>query len=185
MINKDGMAEWEICAMCHGVNGISAMPKFPKLAGQKAAYLERQFKRFRSGERTNDGGQMQSITTEVTPSAVVGIMVYFAELPPPEITALSADFLAQNSALLARGKQLFYQGAGVIPACVICHADKSSQAPWIDGQHREYLYKQLEDFAGERYSNSDSNMVAIAASMSDQDRAAVALFASITRLKRG
>jgi hypothetical protein len=39
MIDKEGMDEWEVCAMCHSLDGVSRMPKFPKLAGQKSSYI--------------------------------------------------------------------------------------------------------------------------------------------------
>jgi cytochrome c553 len=40
MIDKEGMAPWEICGLCHSLDGISKMSKFPMLAGQKPAYLK-------------------------------------------------------------------------------------------------------------------------------------------------
>lgn len=41
------------CAACHGETGVSAVPMYPNLAGQKAAYLEKQLKAFKSGSRTD------------------------------------------------------------------------------------------------------------------------------------
>lgn len=184
MIDKDGMADWEICAMCHGANGISAMAKFPVLAGQKARYIVQQFGRFSRAERSNDGGQMQGITTEVELSALPAIADYFAGLAPPEAPTLDTAFLAANADLLARGKQLFYEGSEGVLACASCHADKDSSAPWIDGQHREYVQKQLDDFAAGRRPSGDGNMAEIAANLSAEDRAASALFVWVTRLNR-
>ena len=40
-----------LCVSCHGANGVSVGPLWPNLAGQKAAYTEKQLKAFRSGER--------------------------------------------------------------------------------------------------------------------------------------
>lgn len=39
------------CAGCHGAKGISMMPIYPNLQGQKAAYLVKQLKAFKSGDR--------------------------------------------------------------------------------------------------------------------------------------
>src|SRR5699024_7613580 len=39
------------CAACHGADGNSASPQFPKLAGQSAAYLVHELKDFKSGKR--------------------------------------------------------------------------------------------------------------------------------------
>lgn len=41
------------CNACHGVNGISANPLWPNLAGQKDAYLVKQMKAFRDGNRSD------------------------------------------------------------------------------------------------------------------------------------
>ncbi len=39
------------CAGCHGPDGTSFMPTYPNLKGQKAAYLVKQLKDFKSGAR--------------------------------------------------------------------------------------------------------------------------------------
>ena len=39
------------CAGCHAADGNSVVPNFPKLAGQHAAYIEKQLKDFREGFR--------------------------------------------------------------------------------------------------------------------------------------
>ncbi|MFT6896218.1 MAG: cytochrome c553 [Paraglaciecola sp.] len=41
------------CMACHGANGISMIPMYPNLAGQKEQYLVLQLHAFRSGERKN------------------------------------------------------------------------------------------------------------------------------------
>ena len=184
MIDKDGMAEWEICAMCHGANGISAMSKFPILAGQKTSYIVQQFGRFSRGERTNDSGQMQGITTEVEPSAVAAIAEYFASLDPPEKVALDAAFKDENVELIQRGGTLFNKGRAGVLACAACHADKDSSAPWIDGQHRDYVYKQLVDFAAGRRLKSNGHGGEGSIHLSDKDMAAVAFYVSTLWLVR-
>ncbi len=41
------------CFACHGVNGVSANPAFPSLAGQNKAYIIKQLNAFKSGDRKN------------------------------------------------------------------------------------------------------------------------------------
>lgn len=48
-----GKSKAAVCAACHGAEGISAMDIYPNLAGQKEAYLVKQMKAFRDGERTD------------------------------------------------------------------------------------------------------------------------------------
>ena len=46
------------CLACHGVNGNSTNPEWPTLAGQNAAYIERQLHLFHDGRRTGtDAGK--------------------------------------------------------------------------------------------------------------------------------
>ncbi|MBT0586835.1 c-type cytochrome [Alteromonas oceanisediminis] len=40
-----------VCAACHGVDGISIIPMYPNLAGQKELYLIDALKAYRSGMR--------------------------------------------------------------------------------------------------------------------------------------
>ena len=42
-----------VCAACHGVDGNSALPDYPKLAGQHRDYLEKALRDYKSGARKN------------------------------------------------------------------------------------------------------------------------------------
>ncbi|MFT4928294.1 MAG: cytochrome c553 [Phenylobacterium sp.] len=46
-----GKAKAAMCAACHGPTGISSIPMYPNLAGQKEMYLTKQLKDFKSGAR--------------------------------------------------------------------------------------------------------------------------------------
>ena len=46
-----GKTKAVVCSACHGIDGNSINPLWPNLAGQHAAYLAKQMKAFRSGER--------------------------------------------------------------------------------------------------------------------------------------
>lgn len=180
MIDKDGMQEWEICAMCHNYDGISRMSKFPKLAGQKPAYISQQFFDFNEGHRTNDGGQMVAITTEVNLTKVDDIANYFSQLPHPEAEPLEQD--ATNLALFSQGEKLFHQGADGIPACIGCHGQSESNAPWLYAQHKDYLSKQLSNFrSSDRGIENKSEMLSIASKLSDNDIESVAIYLASTQ----
>ena len=181
MLDKTGMAAWETCALCHSADGVSAMPKFPKLAGQKAAYIESQLLHFRQGRRANDGGQMQTISAEVELHDLKEISAYFSSLPLPEPSGSEE----KNLTKVARGKALFYQGENDLPACATCHADESSAAPWLDGQHSSYIEKQLKDFReGKRRDFAEGKMQAIAGKLTDDDVESVAIFLQMERIPR-
>lgn len=46
------------CASCHGPSGAGLPSQYPRLGGQHADYILAQLKAFRSGERSNDAGNM-------------------------------------------------------------------------------------------------------------------------------
>jgi cytochrome c553 len=43
----------EVCAACHGADGNSQLPDYPKLAGQHRDYLEKALRDYKSGDRKN------------------------------------------------------------------------------------------------------------------------------------
>jgi cytochrome c553 len=59
-----GKAKSTTCAACHGADGVSAVPSFPKLAGQNRDYLYQALKDYKAGKRKNPimGGQVQSLS---------------------------------------------------------------------------------------------------------------------------
>jgi cytochrome c553 len=48
-----GKAKSATCAACHGADGVSTIPSFPKLAGQQRDYLYHSLKDYKSGKRNN------------------------------------------------------------------------------------------------------------------------------------
>ena len=48
-----GKKKSAVCSSCHGAVGISPNTSWPNLAGQQKAYLVKQMKAFRDGERTD------------------------------------------------------------------------------------------------------------------------------------
>lgn len=73
-----GKAKSVTCAGCHGATGISAVPMYPNLAGQKAQYVEKQLKAFRDGSRKDP--IMGPITKPLSDSDIVNLAVYFESL---------------------------------------------------------------------------------------------------------
>src|SRR5258708_31271371 len=58
IIVTEGMQPWDLCATCHSLGGISAMARFPKLAGQRADYIVKQVRGFPDSRPSNNGGQI-------------------------------------------------------------------------------------------------------------------------------
>ncbi len=66
------------CTACHGADGNSTNPLWPKLAGQHAAYLEKQMKDFRDGKRQDP--LMSSMATALSDSDIADLAAYYAGL---------------------------------------------------------------------------------------------------------
>ena len=66
----DGATKAALCAACHGSKGVSTNPLWPSLAGQQEAYLVKQIKAFRDGERTD--ASMQPFVANLSDQDVAG-----------------------------------------------------------------------------------------------------------------
>jgi len=71
-----GKARSASCAGCHGANGISAVPIYPNLAGQKEQYLVKQMKAFRDGQRTDP--TMSAMAKPLSDADIDNLAAYYA-----------------------------------------------------------------------------------------------------------
>lgn len=67
-----------MCTACHGADGIGAAPIWPNLAGQKAAYLEKQLKAFRDGTRTDPS--MDAMAKMLSDEDIANLAAYYSSL---------------------------------------------------------------------------------------------------------
>jgi cytochrome c553 len=75
-----GKARAGTCAACHGNKGISMIPMYPNLAGQKEQYLVLQLKAFRDGERKNM--VMSPMAAGLSDNDIDNLSAYYANLSP-------------------------------------------------------------------------------------------------------
>ncbi|OYD24243.1 c-type cytochrome [Oceanimonas baumannii] len=73
-----GKAKSAVCAACHGADGISQMDIYPNLAGQKAAYLVKQLKAFKGGERNDP--MMAPMAMPLSDQDMEDLAAYYAGL---------------------------------------------------------------------------------------------------------
>ncbi|TLY81188.1 MAG: cytochrome c, partial [Gammaproteobacteria bacterium] len=77
---KDGAAKSAVCSACHGPNGNSTNPEWPRLAGQSAVYIAEQLRLFRAGVRDNP--VMKPQAAALSDQDVDDLAVYFeAQMP--------------------------------------------------------------------------------------------------------
>lgn len=136
----------QVCSNCHGIDGNSVSPNFPKLSGQQKEYFVSQLKEFKSHDRLDPEGfeYMWGISRSLTDKQIDELAAYYAGQKN------IAD-KPGNAAREAEGKVVFEKGvpAKNIPACMVCHgAEGAGNAtfPRIAGQHADYLMKQLMVF---------------------------------------
>lgn len=70
------------CVACHGQNGISQVPIYPNLAGQKEQYLAASMKAYKNGNRT--GGQAALMVPQaknLSDEDIANLAAYYASLP--------------------------------------------------------------------------------------------------------
>lgn len=73
-----GKAKAASCMGCHGAQGISAVPTYPNLAGQKAAYTAKQLKAFKSGARKDP--TMNAMSKPLSNADIDNLAAYYASL---------------------------------------------------------------------------------------------------------
>lgn len=170
-----GQAKTAVCGACHGADGNSPAPNFPKLAGQGERYLLKQLHDIKDGRR--NVLEMTGMLTNLSEQDLADIAAYFA--------AQNNSVGAADPALVARGEALFRGGKleEGMPACTGCHApDGAGNAaagfPHLGGQHAAYVAKQLTDFREGNRTNDGDTMImrAIAAKLSNKDIAAVSSY---------
>jgi cytochrome c553 len=77
-MTPDTIAKIGVCVACHGADGIGKAPQYPNLAGQKATYLEKQLKGFRSGERKDPN--MSAMAKPLSDQDIAVLAAYFESL---------------------------------------------------------------------------------------------------------
>jgi cytochrome c553 len=163
----------KVCVACHGADGNSAVPTFPKLAGQHSSYTSKQLHDFKSGARVDPVMTAQAKT--LSDVDIANVSAYFAS---QKIKLGNAD-----AAKIALGESI-YRGGNTktnVTACASCHNPKgegnaAAKFPALSGQHQTYTKKQLNDFKkeGGRSNDPASIMRNIAMNMSDKEIDAVA-----------
>jgi cytochrome c553 len=69
----------EVCQACHGADGNSQSPDFPKLAGQHPDYLAKALRDYKSGARKNP--IMAGFAATLTPADIDNLAAYYAAQP--------------------------------------------------------------------------------------------------------
>ncbi len=161
-----------LCIACHAVDGNSAIPSNPKLAGQHADYLSRQLEYFKKGIREN--AVMQGMVANLSTKDFDNLGHYFEN----QTLKLSA---AKSNGKGSLGEKIFRAGIAdkKLPACASCHGPSGhgipGQFPRLNAQHADYTISQLNAYKNGLRKNEAAKMMAtIAQRLSDAEMQAVA-----------
>jgi cytochrome c553 len=163
-----------ICLACHGPQGNSIVPAWPKLAGQHPTYIYKQLMDFKSGNRAN--AQMSPMAAPLTEQEMLDLAAYYA--------AQAQSGGAADPALAELGQKIFRAGnpESGVPACSGCHGPAGlgmglAKFPRVSGQHADYTKQTLTYFRdGTRANDPNGMMRGVAARMTDKEIAAVSQY---------
>ena len=157
------------CFLCHGLEGESASPIYPRLAGQHWEYVAKQLTEFKNGKRKSD--TMKPQAEELTPDEMKSLGMFFEKKKTTARPARDAELVAVGKYVFNRGNS--YSG---VPACASCHGAKghgTPQLPRLAGQHPRYLEDQLKQFNSRERTNDNAVMHTVASKLSELERNAV------------
>ena len=169
-----GKAKSATCAACHGPDGNSTDPQYPKIAGQHAGYTLKQLKEYKSQVR--DNAIMMGMVAALSEQDMEDLAAYYATQ-----TQIPGE---ANAELVALGEAL-YRGGDLtrgIAACSACHGpagngNGGANFPKVSGQHAQYAETQLKAFRSMQRANDPGQMMRnIAIRLTDPDILAVSSY---------
>jgi cytochrome c553 len=142
--SEEAQAKYQPCVACHGASGEGNVALgAPALAGQGAAYLERQLSNFKSGIRGSDpadtlGAQMRGMAATLADEDVAAVAAYLASLPVPLVPVPDQGDLKNGNN--------YYQSK-----CGACHGGRAEgnpglNSPGLAGLDAAYIKRQYSNF---------------------------------------
>lgn len=167
-----GKAKSVTCAGCHGPDGNSVAPNFPKIAGQHESYLVKQLTEYKNGDRVN--ATMNGLAATLNEQDILDLAAYYSSQQTTIGTA-AADKVELGETIYRVGN-----ASSGVSACAACHGptglgNPMANFPSVQGQYAMYTSSQLKMFrAGERANDAGAMMRGVAGKMTDAEIEAVA-----------
>jgi len=183
-----GASKATACAACHGTDGNSVDPQYPKLAGQHERYIARHLALYKSGEREN--AIMLGFAAALSPQDMRDVGAYFAtKTASPGMADDSLIATGDNAGrkYYSVGEALFRSGDAErgVAACAACHGpvgrgNPGPAYPQLAGQHANYTATQLKAFrSGAVYgrdANANAVMMGVAKYLTDEEIGSLASY---------
>jgi cytochrome c553 len=168
------------CTWCHGT-GAQGYTVAPRLAGQRALYIEAQLRGYATHIRDNPLSKqyMWSAAANLPTDTARDLADYFASLP-----AKAAHDGRQ--ALVEAGQAIYLQGVpeANIVACLACHGPAGQgvrEIPRLGGMSYFYLKRRLEEWGQGYHSAQTSPMPLVASTLGQDQIEALASYLSFVR----
>jgi cytochrome c553 len=164
-----GEASFTACAACHGPDGNSIAPIYPKLAQQHPQYIVKQLTEFKAGKRANP--IMLGFASALSEEDMKNIAAWVSTKP-------SKPGFSKEKELVTLGERIYRGGIAdrQVPACAGCHSPNGAgipaQFPRLAAQNAEYAVAQLTAFRDGVRTNS-VQMTLVAAKLNDREIKAV------------
>ena len=156
-----GASKAKACFACHGENGASVAPIFPRLAGQRIDYLYHRlltFKRAGAKDPYYSKSPMTAMAVPLSDSDMRNLAAFFASQEPQPAAPTTPTVNPEPAVGVEKGERLFRTGdpARGIPPCQGCHGveargtavDKGPYLvyPVLRGQYSPYVVSRLTNF---------------------------------------
>jgi len=195
-----GAQKAAICVSCHGADGVSVAPTFPRLAGQREDYLYHRLVSFKHADPKDpyySASPMTAMAAALNDTDMGDLAAYFASQTPRVPDKLDASSASDpprasgassTSGSMAIGERLFLLGdpARGIPPCQGCHGadangpsrftDQYATYPSLRGQYAAYVVARLTHYRGGQPSDTSNTFImqAVAQGLDDDSMQAIA-----------
>jgi len=158
----------QLCAACHGENGIPQEKTTPVIWGQYQGYLYLVLRDYKSGARKND--IMSPLAETLAREDMMALALYFSQKRWPDLQQPAAPPDVAARAIRANGSV----------GCTGCHQGQyqgEGTQPRVAGQYREYLQQTMLDFRT-RARGNNPGMTDLMKSLTPHDVSALAAWLS-------
>lgn len=154
----------QLCASCHGPDGVAASPAFPSLAGQPAAATYKQLRDFATGHRVSP--VMAGMAQGLEDRQMMELAQFYASRERPDFEPGTTGDPGDIDVLVLRGDP-----ARGLPSCESCHAQQGPRGtPVLKGLPATYVATQLRAFAdGSRGNDIYGLMRSVSGLLTDEE----------------
>lgn len=170
------------CAACHGDQGAGGKKgEYPRLAGQRVAYLESQLKSFRARTRINIPMFPYTQERELSDEDIKDVSAYLAGIElsnrMPTYTgkedALTKLLMAEKVMIIPRAEGDLAHGEAIYQKkCAACHGKTGKgrgMFPMLVGQYTSYLKRQADLYLKGDRPHDEEGVVGVLNTLKEQD----------------